>query len=262
MFFSEFNGLAVWGSAGLTNRDNIPIQKSFLGETKPLRYGFELLLGPYPAEEPSEATAQIQSRLDSLDTMLFFESLDTGNPTRTIAIRKRMDELEVALEESRRRDSLDRCRAWTMEMGIGYEFSDSFQPGNDSISVRLPISGIYLSAYVQLPSAVSVAGEGYYLGASAGLYDLSQATAYTTGTNEQFEMTSSAFSFDIVPFGAYWAAGSMTFFLELTYKYLAFDAIRYVPVIEGAIPPSNAPRRIDPSGWYLTFGIQLAKGGL
>ena len=144
-------------------------------------------------------------------------------------------------------------------MGLGYEFSDSFTPGNDSIGIRLPLSGIYLSAYLQAPPCVQLFGEGYYIGGTAGLYDLSHATAYKTNSSDAYEVTSSTFSFDIVPIGIYKEIGYATFFLELTYKYLAFDAIRYLPIGEAGAPPLNAPQRIDASGWYLTFGIQLAK---
>jgi hypothetical protein len=256
MFFKEFSGLAVWTSAGFQNKDHVPTRLSFGQSDAPIRYGFELLLGPYPEMRADEVMNKLDDAIDTCRKALF---LAAPQGREYEAMKGRLDRLERVRDSLVAVQEIEDNNRWKVELGLGFEYSDSYRPGNDSLSFGFPVSGYYVSTYAYPPFLQAPRGScGLYFGGSCGMYDLSRCTAYRRDNGEAFEMTASTISIDLVPIGAFIETGNIAGFVELTYKYLAFDGIRYEPVNDGAVP-LNAPPRFDLSGFHVSIGIQYAR---
>ena len=261
MFSQEFNGIAIWGSLGTAKNNALDVRDIGLGRL-PVRYGFELILGPYPAEKEDPRLPHLRKAIDSIRLTLLIDTVRSGarKPSERrrskadILLLSRLEEQKSALEEM----AVEHAET-SVELGVGFEYSDSFSFMNEGLKATFPVSGFYVSTYVT-PSWATGKRYGFYCGGSAGLYDLSAATAYSLpDMAREYEMTSTTLSFDLVLPGFYYDIGGVTVFAECTYKYLAFDAIRYKELSEGP-SPLNPPSRIDLSRWWVTVGFQFAKG--
>jgi hypothetical protein len=257
MFFNEFNGVAVWGGISLWNTERQATSRSFLGLERPAFYGFELLLGPYPSNNAHEAViGNLSGRADSLEAEAQYRRAEWDQRTADSLLRK-AERLRASIEELEADAKRQNDEAWSIELGFGFEFSDSHHPVYDSLAFSLPVSGASISVYAYPPWFAGLHPVGVYFGGSAGLSDLSTATAYRQGTPDAFELSSATFTFNMA-LGLYYEWTGNSVYLEASYKYLAFDAIRYMPQGEAA-RPLHAPSRIDLSGVYLTVGMQFAK---
>ncbi|MBL0176537.1 MAG: hypothetical protein IPP94_14940 [Ignavibacteria bacterium] len=263
-FFGEFNGVAIWTSLGV-NADRVPSRRNDvpLFEQSPIRFGFELLLGPYPAQEESPEMAGTKHAIDSLRTRLETEKLGATLPADTTLIPR----LESSLEAQLRRQSVlqrfadENAPAVQVDLGVGFEYTDSFRPDARDYTIKMPLTGVYVSAYVSHDLVAWENGSaGIYVGGNVGHFELHNAVAYgNTGDDAEYEVTASTYALEpILGCYLYYESGRISPFIEFSYKYLAFDALHYRE-ISGGPPATGAPRRLDLSGVYLTIGLQMAK---
>ncbi len=252
--FKEFNGVAVWSSFGkCTNTPAMGYRPMVNGVELAWRYGLEILLGPYPETTPGPVAAILRSQRDSLRA----RRVVAGDPDGRI--RESLGRIDAAIDSMEK--AADATSQWEIEVGIGLDFSDSYRPAVESLQVRLPLNANYASVYVYPPCleghlcGVPLTG---YIGFRGGLYTLSGATG-TMASGTQYELSGSSFSWDVLV-GVYKPFDKNAFFLELSYKYLAFDGVRY-KLYSGASPLSRASvvDRIDLSGVHLSLGFQFAR---
>lgn len=248
VFTKEFNGIAVWTSLGFPQAPGLETRETFKSNKLAWRYGFELFLGPFPAPSKKKLAGMLETARDSLlvDSLKYLDSLPSGE-------RRQLKNLQSAVQAQDESAKVERKKGWSVDVGVGLDFSDSYRPQADSLDIRIPVMAFYISAYVSLPEFWNLP---YYLGGTAGIYTISNGTAYTNTLN-QFEMSGSTFAFELIPLGISVPNNSRNaFFLELSYQYLAFDGVRYKGT--GGLP-LGTPNRLDLSGWRVTFGVQLAK---
>lgn len=195
--FKPIDGVAIWGSIGGLYHNEIKTRNAFL------RYGAELLLGPFP---------------DSPKTV---------------------------------------CPSY--EFGLGVNFADGYRTSIGDIDVRMPIRTIYIAAYLEFQKPCWLHP---YVGSKIGTnFDLKGTTldaTASTDTSNLFELTGNTIPIEILVGGWWEPAEGFNIIIEISHEYLAFDGIVYKE-LGTSILPAKRPRRIDLSGWYLTFGFQLAK---
>jgi hypothetical protein len=248
--FKEFDGVAVWASSGLSTQKNVEYGPK-AGLNAVWRYGFEILLGPYPAgPSPSASVIKLTAFRDSIKR----ESVLKGSLSHSDSLQLRRVNEFLEQEKSKAEKADDK---WSMEIGLGFDFSDSYRPRNDSMQIRIPVTSTFVSLYAEPPGTIW--GIHYYLGGKGGLYNITNGTAIRNANN-QFDLSTTAFSYELVPIGIYLTDREEKhfLFLELSYKHLAFESLRYKALNTGPLP-LNAPDRFDLSGIFLTFGVQLAK---
>jgi hypothetical protein len=252
IFTKEFNGIAIWGSLGSVQSPEVGTRNTLSSNNLAWRYGFELLLGPYPSSSTNGLLTRLGTGFDSL----VVDSIRNGSLDSLE--QRHLNNLRTGIRGQRQDAEKKRKNDWSVEVGIGLEFSDSYRPKADSVDIRVPILSFYVAAYLQSPPDWCFP---FYCGGRAGIYNISNGTAYTNSPTYQFQMSGTTFAFEIVPLGAYiWRESKNLVFLNLSYQYLAFDGIRYVGSDKSSPPlPLGTPRRIDLSGWRLTFGVQLGR---
>ena len=266
-FFGEFNGVALWTSLGV-NADRVPSRRTDvpLFELSPIRYGFELLLGPYPAAPDTPELYKAERTVDSLRARIEFLGYEIEQGLDTAVIAARLAETKKALAATERRVEIlqkiadEKLPSLQVDLGIGFEYTDSFRPGSPAYAVKMPVTGMYVSAYVSRDLLSWEEGSaGVYIGGNVGHFQLHDAVAYGNDGASEYEVSASTFALEpILGFYLYYESGRVSPFLELSYKYLAFDAVHYRDIAGGG-PAVGAPRRLDLSGVYLTFGLQMAK---
>lgn len=272
--FDQFNGIAVWGSISPATWHHRDVEaRKFLGlPDVPLRYGFELLLGPYPAKESNRILDSLKHLRNSWIVSGYAHSPDAPSvksfharigllPDSTstadsLKPERRKDSLALlnyAIKLLETRDSIDEAKKVQFECGFGLDYSDSYRNISNSLDMRIPIRGYYLSAYVEPP--LKILGEwSVYLGSVIGFYSISDGILFKADTSQNSVGGSSIGLELIVGLSKRW--GPIQLQMELGYQYLAFDGVQY----GGTVLPSNsAPRRIDLSGVYITLALQGAK---
>jgi hypothetical protein len=263
-FFNEFNGVALWASFGASH-SNISTRKTDIPffNHSPVRYGFELLLGPYPSPSPPPEIDELDRILDTLDAHLAV-LYGMGDTADTAVIQKLLQEQKKLLIKKEYIETRDRKRSpdVTVDLGIGFEYTDSFRPQVGQSSMQLPVTGMYISAYISRDlKSWEQSSFGVYIGGTIGQYQLYNAALLSADGLYRYDVTSSTYAIEPV-LGAYlfYDAGSLSPFLELSYKYLAFDGLRYYS-IDAAPVLTTAPGRLDLSGVFITIGLQMAKKG-
>ncbi len=263
-FFNEFNGVALWASFG-ANDSKIPTRKTDIPffNHSPVRYGFELLLGPYPSPSPPPEIDELDRILDTLDAHLAV-LYGMGDTADTAVIQRLLQEQKKMLIKKEHIETRERKRApdVTVDLGIGFEYTDSFRPRIGESSMQLPVTGMYISAYISRDlKSWEQSSFGIYIGGTIGQYQLYNASLMSADGLYRYDVTSSTYAIEPV-LGAYlfYDGGSLSPFFELSYKYLAFDGLRYYS-IDAAPVLTSMPGRLDLSGVFITIGLQMAKKG-
>lgn len=266
-FFGEFNGVAIWTSLGMsvphisTRRIDLPYL-----ESSPVRYGFELLLGPYPSAPDTPELDKAERVADSLRARIEYLRYEAEQGADTAMVNVAASAARKALEGAERRVEIlqkiadENLPTLQVDLGVGFEYTDSFRPFSPDYSIKMPVTGLYVSAYVSTDFASWDDGSaGIYIGGNVGRFELNEAAAYAASGGAEYEVSASTYAFEpILGCYLYYASGRVSPFLELSYKYLAFDAVHYRDIAGGG-PALGAPRRLDLSGVYLTLGLQMAK---
>lgn len=274
--FDQFNGIAIWGAVSPPKqRDQGFTTSKFLGSTRaPVRYGFELLLGPYPGKESnplldslknlrkawmvaqyarSRDMATTISLDDRIDTLLFRPEWN-AKALRTEARNDSLSLLSYAIKSLEARDKLAEDGRWHFEGGFGIDFSNSYRRTTDSNDLRIPVRGPYLSAYILPP--LEFWNISPYFGSVIGFYSISNGTLFKVdSTRTQLPVTASSLGFEATG-GLSLKLGSAQLQLEVGYQYLVFEGVQYG---DKCSPGAFAPRSINLSAWYITFGIQGAR---
>lgn len=288
--FDQFNGVAVWGSFSPSNWHQQDFStRKFLGfDGAPFRYGFEFLVGPYPAKQTNPITDSLEKLLNRWEVTRYndLSTMETLNHLApTIDSLRRINErfekyfrnphptpadLEPLAEQAdsinnmmyiindlKSRSRKGEGEKWKVEGGLGVDFSDSYRNISNSFNIRIPVRGYYVSAYLETPP---IAGDNLscYFGGTGGFYTINNGTLYQPDSTRHFGISDNALGLEIVG-GFAQQIGSAEVLLEISYQYLAFDGLQYTNGTNLVLPSNAAPSRIDLSGFYITVGFQGAK---
>jgi hypothetical protein len=290
--FDQFNGVAVWGSVSPSTWHHRDFDaRGVLGIPHvPFRYGFELLLGPYPEKKGNPIADSLKRLLSLREVTAYIKSFSMTSTDSLFSSLKKIDSLSDRFVKRKMRTRGSKCLGienpwpegldtlaslmytikllesqnrnkqegkWSVEGGLGVEFSDSYR-GQEPLDNRIPIRAYYLSGYLDAP--YKFIGGSWFLGLTGGFYAISNGTTYESDSSKHFALSGSTLGFEFVT-GLAWKLGSSQVFMEASYQYLAFDGIQYMngTALAQWFMASRWPSRIDLSGFHITLGIQAAR---
>jgi hypothetical protein len=139
------------------------------------------------------------------------------------------------------------------ELGLGASYLQGYQAAEPSLDLRTSLRALpTVSLYVSRPLTGALDG---FLGGSFGLVELWNGQAYDESGNawdveaRTFEVGASA--------GAYLGLDGLPgVFAEGGWRVRRFPSVEWTPQGEEALP-SEWPRSLDLSGWFVSLGLQL-----